>query len=549
MTKVNQALEQEYNPLEPLPLSEQQAKVIRWLTSGVGSANVIARAGCGKTYLLLAAAEEIRRLWGSDVRVFMGAFNRSIADEIGEKLQERNIYPPQVMSSTWHSFGLGALRKIAPDVKIDNSKVWKIIDEKGIAEKYFVSKLVSLAKQAAIKMTVDEWYEIIDHFDLESIIEYMPDTHHVSLEEGQKIQEDYVWSLIQSAIWVYLKSAETIKEVVDFDDMILAPIILNLPLSDKDFVLLDEAQDTNEARRLLALKALKPEGRLIAVGDPKQAIYGFTGADSNAMDLIKGELGSIEFPLTLTYRCPKQVVKLANQWVPDISAHDSAPEGLVTSIPYHEPNPCREIDVSNIKGCEDLEPQSSFFDLTLQPSDIILCRNTAPLVSLAFRLIRDGVGCKIEGRDIGKGLIQLANRWKTDSLDELETRLRDYKEREVSRALSKNQTGKAAGIEDKVDTLSIIIDQLLLNGESTKSALRSRIEKIFGDTKNGGRELLTLSTIHKAKGKEWDRVYLLGRNAYMPSKYAKQGWELGQEDNLCYVAVTRAKRELIEVIV
>jgi ATP-dependent exoDNAse (exonuclease V) beta subunit len=58
---------------------------------------------------------------------------------------------------------------------------------------------------------------------------------------------------------------------------------------------------------------------------------------------------------------------------------------------------------------------------------------------------------------------------------------------------------------------------------------------------------VTLSTIHKAKGREWPKVFLLGRNRYMPSKYATQDWQLDQEKNLIYVAVTRAQEELIEV--
>jgi len=58
---------------------------------------------------------------------------------------------------------------------------------------------------------------------------------------------------------------------------------------------------------------------------------------------------------------------------------------------------------------------------------------------------------------------------------------------------------------------------------------------------------LRLCTVHRSKGREWDRVFLVGRNQYMPSKYAKKEWEFKQEENLMYVAVTRAKKELVEV--
>jgi superfamily I DNA/RNA helicase len=54
---------------------------------------------------------------------------------------------------------------------------------------------------------------------------------------------------------------------------------------------------------------------------------------------------------------------------------------------------------------------------------------------------------------------------------------------------------------------------------------------------------LTLCTVHKAKGLEWNRVYILDE-FLMPSKYARQAWQQQQETNLQYVAVTRAKQEL-----
>jgi DNA helicase-2/ATP-dependent DNA helicase PcrA len=61
------------------------------------------------------------------------------------------------------------------------------------------------------------------------------------------------------------------------------------------------------------------------------------------------------------------------------------------------------------------------------------------------------------------------------------------------------------------------------------------------------RNAVTLSTVHKSKGREWPRVFLLGQEKYMPSKYARQAWQLEQEMNLIYVAYTRAMSELIFV--
>jgi len=72
------------------------------------------------------------------------------------------------------------------------------------------------------------------------------------------------------------------------------------------------------------------------------------------------------------------------------------------------------------------------------------------------------------------------------------------------------------------------------------------IKGIFEDNVTG---MLVLSTIHKSKGREWDTVFWLDRDGTLPSKYARQKWQLQQEDNLCYVAATRAKQCLIEVVI
>ena len=181
---------------------------------------------------------------------------------------------------------------------------------------------------------------------------------------------------------------------------------------------------------------------------------------------------------------------------------------------------------------------------------MILCRNTAPLISTAFNMIRDGIGCRVEGREIGQGLIVLARKWKIKSLNVLVGRLESYKEREVAKWTARGKEERAAATEDKVDTLLVLIERLQSDGKTQIDDLVEFIESLFGNTKPGDKpDVLILSTIHKAKGREWDRVFLLGRNAYMPSKWARKDWQKEQEANLCYVAVTRAKKELVEIVV
>jgi superfamily I DNA/RNA helicase len=271
---------------------------------------------------------------------------------------------------------------------------------------------------------------------------------------------------------------------------------------------------------------MKPGGRLIAVGDRRQAIYGFTGADSDSLDKIQEEFNTESLPLSVTYRCPKNIVKMAHDWVDEsvIQAHESAPEGI-----------------------DDTIELSEIYD-KVGPQDAILCRNTKPLVELAYSLLRRQIACKVEGRKIGEGMINLARKWKTvKTVGQLTIKLEEWKEREIAKNKAKGNNDKCQQIEDQADTLAVFM--LQCEDSDPISVLVDNINKMFTDTKEGEQKVLTLSTIHKAKGREWDHVFALGMGTYSPSKYATKKWELEQEDNLCYVQVTRVKKHLTMVTV
>lgn len=489
--------------------SPQQQAVYNWVQHGTGNAVIEAVAGAGKTTTLI---EAVRLMRGS---VAFAAYNKKIAVEITDRLS-RATTEAQVKAGTFHSFGFQAWRKVAPRVKVDDRKTNGLMTELRVPEKAepFVRQCVSLAKQYAIGFLhpLDDaaaWQHLVDHFSLEELLE---DDASMTTEEALE------WSR-----QTLRRSIETSREVIDFDDMIYAPLVHNARVWQNDWVLIDEAQDTNPARRALAKKMLRPGGRLIAVGDPHQAIYGFTGADADSLDIIQREFSATVLPLTVTYRCPKTVVAMAKQWVNHIEADESALEGEVTSMEFQD-----------------------FIASEFQPHYAILCRNTKPLVELAYLFLRRGIPCHVEGRDIGRGLLALVNRWKVRSLDALLNRLEEWLERETQKLLAKGQEQKADVLADKVDTLRVIIEALPAG--STVDELRARIESLFADTEPGiPSTRLTLSTIHKSKGREWHRVYWYGRTRWQPSKFARQQWQLDQEINLMYVAATRAQYALVDV--
>ena len=502
--------------------SPQQAAVIDFVKNGKGSAFVEAVAGAGKTTTLIQAIREARGY------VAFCAYNKKISDEIAEKVSRLNL-GNRVRVGTFHSFGWGAWRRAYPKCRLDGRVKQQMVSEfvRNLLQvegdelvsdfkviEPVVHKLIGFAKQRGLGLfgqigDTREWHEIVDHFDLAYEIE----------------DESLIDVAIRAAIAGLRHSCHIAKEIIDFDDMIYMPIVTGAKMWGNDWVFVDEAQDTNPSRRALVRKMLSGRGRALFVGDRHQAIYGFTGADNDAIDQIIRDFRCTTLPLTVTYRCPKAVVDEARQVVSHIRAHETAPQGSTVTI--EEP--------TFLALIKDLDPNR----------DAIICRNTKPLVALAYQMIRNGVGCYVEGRDIGVGLIKLANRWSVKNIESLRDKLTAYSERETGKLIAKGKEIQAQMLSDRVDTLLAIMD-----GCHTRQDLTDRISSLFKDEPNkhqNSKNLVTLCTAHRSKGREWDRVFLLGRNLYMPSVYARQQWQQDQENNLIYVAITRAKETLVYV--
>ncbi len=486
-----------------LPSRYQQA-IFDFVQTGAGSAVVIAVAGSGKTTTLMQALPLIPPT--ESVHLF--AFNKSIADELKARI------PPQcrnIRAATFHSVGYGAICRALnlKNLNTQSNKLRQICREqlswpqRSLYEG-FICRLVGLAKGEGLGAltadTPDAWEALIAHHDL--TLDSKDGNEGAAINLARELLS---WS----------NSAAEKQFLIDFDDQLYLPILWNTPLPQYDWVLVDEAQDTNPVRREFIEKSLKPGGRLLAVGDPQQAIYGFTGASHDAIELIRSRWEAEELPLSICYRCPKSVVEKAQTLVPQIEARPDAPEGVV-----------RYEVLSTVLG-------------EFQPSDAILCRNTAPLIDLAYLCIGKGIGCQILGRDIGKGLQQLVEKMQALTIEELEQKLAGYERREIAKLLLKNQEAKAESIRDRVSCLFKVIDNLKEN-ERTLPNLSGALESLFGDG-IGGR--LTLSTVHKAKGREWPSVGIL-RPDLMPARWAKQDWQKQQERNLQYVAWTRATETL-----
>jgi len=295
------------------------------------------------------------------------------------------------------------------------------------------------------------------------------------------------------------------RMLVDFDDQLWFPHVFQLEPWTHELVIIDESQDMNASQLALARKSVKPGGRIVAVGDDRQAIYGWRGADSGFLGRMVNELGADTLPLPRTYRCGKAIVERAREIVPDYEAAEGNVEGVI-----------RETLMGKIVD-------------EVRPGDFVLSRLNAPLLPLCLELLKLKIPATIQGRDIMGQLMGLVGRSECDTTDCLIEWLWDYEHDEL-RKLRKSDAdeGVINALRDRVECLRVLAPEHELCED-----LLAHLDEVFTDRDDDSK--VTLSSVHRAKGLERDRVFLL----------AGTFREGGQEDNIRYVAMTRAKTELI----
>lgn len=448
---------------------------------------VLARAGTGKTTTILEALKHVPR--GKTTLVV--AFNKSIEKELTERVQKARL---QVEVKTLHGFGYSALIR-AFNAKFDNNKAKRLVedqlgtDREGAEYRAEVVKAASLAKGQLLSKPV-EIEILIDEFDLD-------------VKNTARAQEIFSRDVLD-----LMAACRKVTQIVDFDDMVWLPVELGLRVRQFDRVFVDETQDLNKAQIKLALNACAKGGRICAVGDDRQAIYAFRGADERAVPNIIESLSAKILPLSVTYRCAVGIVNLAKEIVADYEAAPGAPEGKVW-------NATEDQMIAQAKA-----------------GDFVLSRKNAPLIKFCLALLVKGTPAAVQGRDIGKGLVNLIEKSRARTIPDLTAWIDNWQEREIERITARKRDADTSRVEDTAACI-----HALCTGEKDVSAVVAKIEHLFSDNDISTR--VTLSTTHKAKGLERDRAWVL-KDTY------KKG-ENTEESNLWYVAITRARHELVLV--
>jgi DNA helicase-2/ATP-dependent DNA helicase PcrA len=456
-----------------------------------------ATAGAGKTTTLVEAA------WHLPQHGVLFAYNKHAVTDLQPRLPER------LRARTLHAHGLKLLRQAAGNVQLTDEKAHLVagLFLPGRQARHAAARAWQLARefglltptpaQADHLATRAEWTGPPD--DLRSLI---PEMH----EAG-------------TTLW-------TEQAVCDYTDMLWLPLHLGYGQGSLPLALVDEAQDLTVLRQQFVLHQLgwtpeAPGGRLIFVGDTSQAIYTWAGADPGALARLQHLTGATELPLSVSFRCPREVVRYARAHSDFIQPAPGARAGTV----------------------EHINAATASYDR----GDVVLCRTNAPLIRLALDLMTQRLSVCLTGRDLEarlrEGLEDLLPAPGTFQNDDVIERVRAWLAPRVAPVQTRAAEGDRAARRQLTDLhdLARCLRHLAWGvsrrtGEGTLEGALALLAELCREDK--GADVL-LSSVHRAKGKEWPRVTVL----YPEMMPMPQG-DPEEERAVQFVAITRAQDTL-----
>ncbi|WP_412468997.1 RecQ family ATP-dependent DNA helicase [Pedobacter sp. KLB.chiD] len=301
----------------------------------------------------------------------------------------------------------------------------------------------------------------------------------------------------------------------------------------KTVLVVDEAQDMNkeEYELVQALMQQNEDMRVILVGDDDQNIYGFRGADAAYMQALITEKDAIKYELTLNYRSKNNIVSLSNQWAATIS-HRLKIEPCFAS--QHQNG---MIHITQYAQNHIIVPLAdSIATAELSGSTCVLTQTNQEATLLCSLLLQKGVKAKLIQSNDGFNLQNLHElRLFSDMIDTCtDSPLVTYEEwTEAKRRLIDHIQTSA---QKELTTAVIRAFEEVNNAKKYKSDWKAFLfESKLEDFVDIDAVVVYVSTIHKAKGKEFDNLYLLLQHFnHLNDEHKRQ----------FYVAITRAKTNL-----
>jgi len=301
----------------------------------------------------------------------------------------------------------------------------------------------------------------------------------------------------------------------------------------KTVLVIDEAQDMDaeEYKLITTLMEYNEEMRVIAVGDDDQNIYEFRGASSKYLESFIIEKKAVKYELIENYRSKSNLVAFTNQFVQSIYHR------LKTTPIIAKDNSLGKINIVKYQTDNLITPiVKSITSNGLSGSTCVLCQTNDEALQITGLLSSKGYVAK---------LIQTNDSFSLFNLYEMrffiyQLNLKNgvYLINEDTWQQAKNDLAKKFNRSTKLDLCIKIIEDF--ESSNPKRKYWSDFEVFLRESKledfiTGSIETVLVSTIHKAKGKEFDNVYLMLNQFNTNNDSRKRD---------LYVAMTRAKNNL-----
>lgn len=500
--------------------SDEQKAIFAWAKkqmAGIVHLIISALAGTGKTftslYMILQSAELLAK-----EPVLLVTFMVKNREDAQRKIAEINgTCPPNLDIKGWGQIGFALLKSHFRFFRIGDFAEWSrlqkvcpdLLDKQFNYLNFILSNFIAYCKNVFPYVpTEGEVLKLINEMDIAA-----------NAKDSAKFPPEKLAEIVCGVMAMHTR---TERNELSAADLTFLPHVLKLVKPCYKLIVIDEAQDTNRLQFLMAKALLLPGGRIVACGDENQAMYSWRGAMPDSMATFEKELGAGKLGLTVTYRCGANIVKEAQTFVPDYKAHESNEAG-------------------EIKTCDDEKMLS-----LVKIGDAILSRTNAPLMKHALALIRKNIPAKIEGKEIADDLIRLVEN-VANGIDDIATfddKLAVWEQTSIAKVSpnSFTATQRIEQIQDKAATLRVLSEVA-----TSVSDMVARLEYMFQNSASKyAKPCVVLSTVHKAKGLEWDNVFMLmetfGRTRATATEAQRQ-----EERNIQYVAITRARKTLHEV--
>lgn len=528
-------------PVIQAPTAEQVA-IIDCVRKGVDHVLVQALAGTGKTSTILAclAASPAKR-------VLLCAFGSDNAKTLEARLPKTSR-DRTLRAKTIHQLGYGVLCSYGCVPEVDRDATEDLV----IDVAYAIAKIASGDKKKSPDSECD-WLPIkfgVGTDDAEISIEVTRAARDLvrRLKEtctSLDVSEDQIEECVQELdAFDVLDDADAVvaiaiahfayqearldhapwheHKIIDFCEMIWLPLVLKLqPKRLFDLVLVDEGQDLSRPQFEFVQRFQTDTARLVVVGDLHQSIYSWRGAVGDEVWETMRQMRAVVMPLTASFRCARTIVEVAKELVPEFRACADAPQGAVYV--------CSFTKMMEILPATDVE-------------SFVLSRNNSDLFRTALQLWGRKARFHFhKGKDLAEGLHHVLDKLDVTNVERFQKSLDDWYDAECKKAEERSAVAKIERIKQRRDTLLA-----LLECDVPRNLGRLLDELILASSSGA---LVTLYTVHGAKGLEVDRAFLLRQTFARHRERSSPGeMVVSQEElNLEYVAITRARRELVWV--